>query len=73
MSLLRLAAAALAAGVSGNQTIDAANQSDCRRREDSACLKAALEAGHPVDFPRVKLFAEGGGKTHRRRNLPPAL
>ncbi|MDC9614561.1 threonine ammonia-lyase, biosynthetic [Xenorhabdus khoisanae] len=27
--------------------------------EDSACLKAALEAGHPVDLPRVGLFAEG--------------
>lgn len=26
---------------------------------DSACLKAALEAGHPVDLPRVGLFAEG--------------
>ncbi|WP_428946380.1 threonine ammonia-lyase, biosynthetic [Pantoea sp. FN060301] len=27
--------------------------------EDSACLKAALEAGHPVDLPRVGGFAEG--------------
>ncbi|PHM44591.1 diaminopropionate ammonia-lyase [Xenorhabdus mauleonii] len=27
--------------------------------EDSACLKAALEAGRPVDLPRVGLFAEG--------------
>lgn len=27
--------------------------------EDSACLKAALEAGHPVDLARVGLFAEG--------------
>lgn len=27
--------------------------------EDSACLKAALEAGHPVDLNRVGLFAEG--------------
>ncbi|OKP04667.1 threonine ammonia-lyase, biosynthetic [Xenorhabdus eapokensis] len=27
--------------------------------EDSACLKAALEAGYPVDLPRVGLFAEG--------------
>ena len=27
--------------------------------EDSACLKAALGAGHPVDLPRVGLFAEG--------------
>ncbi|MCC8380317.1 threonine ammonia-lyase, biosynthetic [Xenorhabdus sp. PB30.3] len=27
--------------------------------EDSACLKAALKAGHPVDLPRVGLFAEG--------------
>ncbi len=27
--------------------------------EDSACLKAALNAGHPVDLPRVGLFAEG--------------
>lgn len=27
--------------------------------EDSACLKAALDAGHPVDLPRVGLFAEG--------------
>ncbi|SUH99039.1 threonine dehydratase [Salmonella enterica subsp. enterica serovar Typhimurium] len=36
--------------------------------EDSACLKAALEAGHPVDLPRVGLFAEGVAvKTHRRR------
>ncbi|EOW6514349.1 threonine ammonia-lyase, biosynthetic [Cronobacter malonaticus] len=26
---------------------------------DSACLKAALEAGQPVDLPRVGLFAEG--------------
>ncbi|MFG1175803.1 threonine ammonia-lyase, biosynthetic [Erwiniaceae bacterium CAU 1747] len=26
---------------------------------DSACLKAALDAGHPVDLPRVGLFAEG--------------
>ncbi|CCJ90839.1 threonine ammonia-lyase, biosynthetic [Cronobacter turicensis] len=26
---------------------------------DSACLKAALEAGHPVDLSRVGLFAEG--------------
>ncbi|KUQ35123.1 threonine dehydratase [Enterobacter hormaechei subsp. xiangfangensis] len=26
--------------------------------EDSACLKAALDAGHPVDLPRVGLFAE---------------
>ena len=25
--------------------------------EDSACLKAALDAGHPVDLPRVGLFA----------------
>lgn len=27
--------------------------------EDSSCLKAALEAGEPVDLPRVGLFAEG--------------
>lgn len=27
--------------------------------EDSACLKAALDAGHPVDLNRVGLFAEG--------------
>ena len=27
--------------------------------EDSACLKAALDAGEPVDLPRVGLFAEG--------------
>lgn len=27
--------------------------------EDSACLKAALEADEPVDLPRVGLFAEG--------------
>ncbi|QIQ21914.1 threonine ammonia-lyase, biosynthetic [Zophobihabitans entericus] len=27
--------------------------------EDSACLKAAMEAGEPVDLPRVGLFAEG--------------
>ncbi|MGV3345747.1 threonine ammonia-lyase, biosynthetic [Enterobacteriaceae bacterium LUAb1] len=27
--------------------------------EDAACLKAALDAGHPVDLPRVGLFAEG--------------
>ena len=27
--------------------------------EDSACLKAALDAGHPIDLPRVGLFAEG--------------
>nr|WP_314268085.1 threonine ammonia-lyase, biosynthetic [uncultured Moellerella sp.] len=27
--------------------------------EDAACLKAALAAGHPVDLPRVGLFAEG--------------
>ncbi|PIJ50452.1 PLP-dependent threonine dehydratase [Erwinia sp. OLTSP20] len=27
--------------------------------EDSACLKAALLAGEPVDLPRVGLFAEG--------------
>ncbi|WP_075183458.1 threonine ammonia-lyase, biosynthetic [Pantoea sp. 1.19] len=27
--------------------------------QDSACLKAALDAGHPVDLPRVGLFAEG--------------
>nr|WP_175485867.1 threonine ammonia-lyase, biosynthetic [Xenorhabdus japonica] len=27
--------------------------------EDSACLKAALEAGYPVDLPIVGLFAEG--------------
>ncbi len=27
--------------------------------EDSACLRAALDAGHPVDLPRVGLFAEG--------------
>jgi len=27
--------------------------------EDSACLKAALEAGEPVDLARVGLFAEG--------------
>ncbi|EOS94374.1 threonine ammonia-lyase, biosynthetic [Erwinia tracheiphila] len=27
--------------------------------EDSACLKVALDAGHPVDLPRVGLFAEG--------------
>ncbi|WP_067709683.1 MULTISPECIES: threonine ammonia-lyase, biosynthetic [unclassified Erwinia] len=27
--------------------------------EDSACLKAALEAGEPVDLSRVGLFAEG--------------
>ncbi|WP_392561689.1 threonine ammonia-lyase, biosynthetic [Orbus sturtevantii] len=26
---------------------------------DSACLKAALDAGHPVDLKRVGLFAEG--------------
>ncbi len=36
--------------------------------EDSACcLKAALDAGHPVDLPRVGLFAEGVAvKLHRR-------
>ncbi|RZH69790.1 pyridoxal-phosphate dependent enzyme, partial [Staphylococcus aureus] len=27
--------------------------------EDAACVKAALEAGHPVELPRVGLFAEG--------------
>ncbi len=27
--------------------------------EDSACLKAALDAGQPVDVPRVGMFAEG--------------
>lgn len=27
--------------------------------KDSACLKAALDAGHPVDLNRVGLFAEG--------------
>lgn len=27
--------------------------------EDSACLRAALDAGRPVDLPRVGLFAEG--------------
>ncbi|MFQ0970499.1 threonine ammonia-lyase, biosynthetic [Gilliamella sp. BG1] len=27
--------------------------------KDSACLKAALDAGHPVDLERVGLFAEG--------------
>lgn len=27
--------------------------------QDSACLRAALDAGHPVDLPRVGLFAEG--------------
>ena len=27
--------------------------------EDAACLKAALDAGHPVDLNRVGLFAEG--------------
>lgn len=27
--------------------------------KDSACLKAALEAGHPVELSRVGLFAEG--------------
>ncbi|QCR37579.1 threonine ammonia-lyase, biosynthetic [Nissabacter sp. SGAir0207] len=27
--------------------------------EDSACLRAALDAGEPVDLPRVGLFAEG--------------
>lgn len=27
--------------------------------EDSACLKAALEHGHPVDLDRVGLFADG--------------
>ena len=27
--------------------------------QDSACLKAALDAGEPVDLPRVGLFAEG--------------
>ncbi|MWN89396.1 threonine ammonia-lyase, biosynthetic [Gilliamella sp. Pra-s65] len=27
--------------------------------KDSACLKAALDAGHPVDLDRVGLFAEG--------------
>ncbi len=27
--------------------------------EDSACLKAALDAGHPVSLSRVGLFAEG--------------
>jgi threonine dehydratase len=27
--------------------------------EDSACLKAALEAGHPVDLKEVGLFADG--------------
>ncbi len=36
-----------------DQTIDAANQSYRRRREDSACLKAALEAGHPVGSPAL--------------------
>lgn len=35
--------------------------------EDSACLKAALDAGHPVDLPRVGLFAEGRkGQTYWR-------
>ncbi|CNL50034.1 threonine ammonia-lyase, biosynthetic [Yersinia aleksiciae] len=28
--------------------------------EDSACLRAALDAGQPVDLARVGLFAEGG-------------
>lgn len=27
--------------------------------EDAACLKAALEAGHPVDLEKVGLFADG--------------
>ena len=27
--------------------------------EDSACLKAAMEAGNPVDLPQVGLFADG--------------
>lgn len=27
--------------------------------EDSACLKAAIQAGHPVDLDRVGLFADG--------------
>lgn len=27
--------------------------------EDAACLKAALEAGHPVTLPKVGLFADG--------------
>ncbi|KAA1187968.1 threonine ammonia-lyase, biosynthetic [Photorhabdus heterorhabditis] len=27
--------------------------------EDSACLKEAMAVGHPVDLPRVGLFAEG--------------
>ncbi|MEW6983843.1 threonine ammonia-lyase, biosynthetic [Colwelliaceae bacterium 6471] len=27
--------------------------------EDSACLKAAMEAGHPVDLEQVGLFADG--------------
>lgn len=27
--------------------------------EDSACLKAAMEAGQPVDIPQVGLFADG--------------
>lgn len=42
-----------------DQTTDAANQSDCRGSGRPACLKAALDAGHPVDLPRVGLFAEG--------------
>ncbi len=39
--------------------------------EDSACLKAALDAGHPVDLLRVDA-AEGVAVNHRhwRRNLP---
>ena len=27
--------------------------------EEAACLKAALDAGHPVELPKVGLFAEG--------------
>ncbi len=40
------------------QTTDAANQSDRRRSGRLRLLKAALDAGHPVDLPRVGLFAK---------------
>ncbi|RAV33951.1 threonine ammonia-lyase, biosynthetic [Corynebacterium heidelbergense] len=49
--------------------------------EESACLTAALEAGKPVDLPRVSLFAEGvavktiGSETFRlcRDNLDAVI
>ncbi len=48
----------LAAGVAVLIATDAADQSD-RGGGGRFCLKAALDAGHPVDLPRVGLFAEG--------------